>query len=506
MLKLPDQNSYLFFPKIFSARRLFTAMMLASLVFFLSACGLGGFGKRSSGDEIVVQKNPCVVLALPSTGPYSQIAGKIKNGAKMAAQELAALGIQTRLEDLNTEEPNWLQKLEQLPAECSIVGGPLQEKAYLAARKAGATERRAFFVFMPALQANDEGKAAWRFFPGPKDQVEALVNFAVDDLNIHNFGAFYPDDNYGRRMVTIFEENLAAKNATLQKTSYNPASPASWSRVLASLIKPENVGQNRQPIPQTTFEAIFLPDSWKQMDKITDSLLYNGEDRLILMGTTLWEQGLAGKQVPKAGKYTLAVFPAAWDRDKAPKVLQKAGNDFWTALGFDFVNFAVNTGLIERLESTRINTRASKAASHVKAMSPVYYDGQGLAHQKLYIFQVTGSGVKPVNIDSFRQSRQAITEQAALRYQTIRENAVAAPQIAPDPEGVAREETVSGEDSQPAQSITTKPVAAPAHVNYPAPSLPPEGVRQQTNSIPQHQIMSPVPQPSYKLRLPAKRP
>lgn len=486
--------------------RLLTGIALLCMPFLLSACGLAGLGKKSSGDEIVVQKNPCVVLALPATGPYSQIAAKIKSGAQLAGKELAATGIQPRLEELNTEDSNWLQKLEQLPAECSVVGGPLQERAYLAARQAGATERRAFFVFMPVLQANDEGLHAWRFFPGPRDQIEALVNFAVDDLHVRNFGAFYPDDNYGRRMTAIFEENLAGKNATLQKTSYNPAAPASWSRNLATLIKPENVGQNRQPIPQTTFEAILLPDSWKQMDKITDSLLYNGEDRLVLLGTTLWEQGLSGKQVQKAGKYTLAVFPAAWDRGKAPKSLQKAANDFWTALGYDFVNFAVNTGLVERLDSSRINVRANHAASHIKAMSPMHYDGQGLAHQKLYIFQVAPTGVKPVNVESFRQNRQAISEQAALRYQTIRENAISEPQIAPDPEGVAREESVSGDETQPAMNTSPQSNPAPAHVNYPAPSMPPEELRQQATPIPQYQIMSPVPQPSYKLRLPAKRP
>lgn len=478
---------------------------LLFLPLLLSACSLSGFGKKSSGDDIVVQKNPCVVLALPVSGPYAQIAGKIKSGAQQAARELAAHGIHPRLEELNTEDPDWLRKLEQLPAECAIVGGPMREQAYLAARKSGATERRAFFAFMATLQNNDEGHAAWRFFPGPKDQVEALVNFAVDDLNIRSFGAFYPDDNYGRRMTAIFEEYLGKKNATLQKSAYNAAAPGSWGRILSTMIKPQNVGQNRQPVPQTTFEAIFLPDSWKNMDKITTSLLYNGEDRLVLLGTTLWEQGLSGKQIPAGGKYTLAVFPAIWDRARAPKSLQAASNDFWTALGFDFINFAVNTGLIERLDATRINARASHAAGKVRAMSPIYYDAQGLAHQKLYVFQVTPSGPKPVNVEAFRRSRQAINEQAALRFQTIRENALAAPAVAPVTEEIAREETLSGTESQPA-SQNPKTAPAPAHVNYTPPALPPEAAKSPASPVPQRQIMSPVPQPSYKLRLPNTRP
>ena len=47
------------------------------------------------------------------------------------------------------------------------------------------------------------------------------------------------------------------------------------------------------------------------MEMLTTSLLYNGEDRLVLLGTTLWEQSLSGKTVANADKFALAVFPGA---------------------------------------------------------------------------------------------------------------------------------------------------------------------------------------------------
>ena len=481
---------------------------------FLAACSLPMFSKKSSEDEIVLQKNPCVVLALPSSGPYSPIAAKIRDGVKLASSELIASGIHPRVVELNTEATDWLQKLEALPAECSVVGGPMQEKAYLQARNSGATSRRTFFAFMANLQNNDEGIHAWRFFPGAEDQVKALVNFAVDDLGIRRIGAFYPDDNYGRRMTGLLENALASKNATLQKTSYNPAASGTWNKLLAGMIQPESVGKNRQPIPHTSFEAIFLPDSWKQMDKVTTSLLYNGEDRLVLLGTTLWEQGLAGKQIPKAGKYSLAVFPASWDKSRSPKALQTANSDFWTALGFDFLKFAVNTGIISRLDNARVVSRANHASAAIHALMPLSYDSRGMAHQKMEIFQISPSGTKPVDIDSFRQRRQSVQEQAALRMQTSRENAILESEMAQEESSPLREETVPaanvegvGLATETGSNIGTGMQPAPAHVNYPTPTLPPENLRQNApSSIPQRQIMSPVPQPSYKLRLPAKRP
>ena len=40
---------------------------------------------------------PCVVLALPSSGPYAAIAGKVRHGAQMAQNELATNGIKLRV-------------------------------------------------------------------------------------------------------------------------------------------------------------------------------------------------------------------------------------------------------------------------------------------------------------------------------------------------------------------------------------------------------------------------
>ena len=78
-----------------------------------------------------------------------------------------------------------------------MVGGPLQARNYAQARSAGAVDQRAFFTFLPSLEQGDEGARAWRFFPSPQDQIDALISFATNDLNIRTYGAFYPTDAYG---------------------------------------------------------------------------------------------------------------------------------------------------------------------------------------------------------------------------------------------------------------------------------------------------------------------
>lgn len=415
--------------------------------------------------------SPCVVLALPNSGPYAAVATKIKKGAQISLDGLKTVGLTPRVENINTEEPDWLTKLSTLPEECAIVGGPLQEKSYLAARKAGAMENRVFFPFMPNLQKGEEGVIAWRFFPSPQDQVDALVKFGVDDMNIRTYGAFYPNDSYGQKMTGLMEDSLAKRQISLKKASYNPSSSASWSAAVRPLINPVKVGPKATPVPQTDFEALFLPDSWKNMDMVTAGLLYNGEDRLILMGSALWEAGLAGKPVRKAAKYDLAVFPSSWDASRAPKVLKDA--DFWVALGFDFMNFAANLGFGVRPQRESVNAALPEAASRIRALAPINWDNAGVARQQMYIFQVGSEGMRPLNTSRLNNARVAAKERAALRIQRAYEE--------PEPDPAESQIVLPSEEPPRVEQAPVTPVNAPAP------------------------IIRDAPQPSYKLRLPTKR-
>lgn len=454
-----------------SHKILFSLTLLCSLGIFLGGCQ-PPFGKRTTPvPEPVAPQPPCVVLALPDSGAYAAISAKIKRGAAVAREELTRTGTSLRLETVNTEAPDWLDELARLPPSCAIVGGPLRDSAYEQARNAGALQERAFFAFMPSLKSGEEGALAWRFFPSPKDQINALTGFATDDLGINSYGAFHPGDAYAVRMTGLLAQSLGQRNIPLFQASYNPNDPASWSDAAQPLINPVIAEGRNTPVPQTRFEALFLPDSWKNIDMITQALLYNGEDRLVLLGTTLWEQSLSGKQVPRAENFALAVFPGAWNAQQAPGALKSPGNDFWTALGYDFVNFATALGLESRLTAPEITVRAKRAAATVRAMAPLSYDDAGIAQQKLYLFQISPAGMMPLDQAQFSSLRTAVLERASLRMQGL-------PNV----------------DAQGNPVVANAPGSPGALL----PGLPP----LPAGNAPQYDS---TPKPSYKLRLPGNR-
>lgn len=451
--------------------------LLVALAFSLCGCQFP-FGKRDATPTAPeAPQQTCVVLALPASGPYAPIAAKIKRGATAAQQELTAAGGKLRLETVNTAAANWLDTLAALPASCAVVGGPLREAAYEQAQKSGALEQRAFFSFMPTLKSGEEGARAWRFFPGPQDQIDALVGFATDELGIRSYGAFHPADTYATRMTGLLAQTLGKRNIPLRQATYNAADPTSWSDAAVPLVNPIMAEGSSTPVPQTEFEALFLPDSWKNIDMITQSLLYNGEDRLVLLGTTLWEQSLSGRQVPRAENFALAVFPGAWNAQRAPGALRAQGNDFWTALGYDFVNFAAALALNSRLTTPEITARSRRAASAARAMAPLTYDNAGVAHQKLHLFQVSPAGMKPLDVTQFRETRAAVLERAALRMQGLPSVDAQGNPLVPGTPGAPA--TPAADSGQTAGATPTGISGAPAYDT--------------------------TPRPSYKLRLPGSR-
>lgn len=448
-------------------------LLLATLA--LSGCQFPSLGGKQPAKPAVAQ-GPCIVLALPGSGPYAPIASKIRKGATTAVQEMKGNGINARLEVINTSAADWLTRLDALPESCAVVGGPLEASVYNKAKQSGATEKRAFFTFMATLNDGDEGVRAWRFFPSPQDQIDALVNFANGTLGISTFGAFTPGDAYSQRMTSLMESSLQKRGLGLQKATYDARNPSSWTASAAQLVNPTQAEDGNTPIPHTPFEALFLPDSWRNMGMLTTALVYNGEDRLVLLGTMSWEQSLSGKSVADSERYALAVFPGAWNQFMAPRALKGAGNDFWTALGYDFARFSVNMGLSGRVPAAAVSAAASRIRM-VWGMAPLSWDSKGLAHQKLYLFQPAAQGMKALDVEEFKAARTAIVQRAALRMQGL---------PAVDENGTPLVPGLPGATTQPGMAASHGSMTLPAG-GQSAPSRP----------------LSTTPRPSYKLRLPS---
>lgn len=372
----------------------------------------------------------CLALALPASGPVAPIAQKIRDGALAAQAELQQQGVTVQIKEIDSAAPDWLAALDALPANCAVVGGPLRAPLFSAAKAAGATTRRHFFTFLPQLEGGDEGSTAWRFFPSPADQVNALLRFTRDEMGITSYGAFYPSDTYGGRMTAIFDQAVRRSGGNVKAVSYPPAEMMQWTNAAKELLQPQVI--NKVPLSTATFGAVLLPDSWKNMEMVVTNLIYNGDDKQVLLGTTLWEQSLSAQSTVNTTNMALALFPGAWNPAQVPQGLAVSGGaDFWKGLGYDFVRFGSALNIQAFGPAAGVNSRLLSAQRIPWGMAPMMWNGQGQASQQLFLFTPAPTGFVLLNAQEFKDKRAELLHRFEQRKSAAAAGAMPAPAAAP---------------------------------------------------------------------------
>lgn len=374
-------------------------------------------GAASSGGADASFSSGCVALALPLSGPYGPFGSKVAAGAEAARGELSKAGISMDVQLVDTESAGWLDKLSQLPPQCVMVGGPLRADRYTALKGRNLQASRAVFAFLPSLEGADEGAIAWRFFSSPKDQIDAVLGFA-GKLGISSFGALSPSDAYGQRMTDLFLSVARAKGAAAKVTTYPANDTTSWNQIVSGFTG----GSSRASSP--VVQAAFIPDSWKNLELLVPFLFYEGEDRMVLMGTSLWEQGLSGRSSVNVANLDLAIFPGAWNptspspaANALVRALAESGKGvpgFWEGIGYDFVRLASVMHLQAPVSASKVNQHLSSAQGMEWSIAPISWSN-GKASQALFVFRPVQSGFELADPAAFKARYDEILARHARR-------------------------------------------------------------------------------------------
>ncbi len=374
----------------------------------------------------------CYTMILPMSGPYATIGAKMAQGAAVAQQELAKSGVQAEVLLINTESSNWLDQLDNLPEHCVTVGGPMRPDGYAQVKARGLTQERALFTFLSKLDEGDEGSVAWRFFSSPEDQITAVLSFARQ-VGVAEYASFYPDDMFGQRMTGLFSQAVESSGARMgPMVSYLPSDQAAWNDTVRSFVGTTMIDEI--PVPSTSFGAVFLPDSWSASELLIPYLFFQGEDRLLLLGTALWEQGLADKVDYAVNNFRLAVFPGAWNSATPTAAATRLINglnlgqtvettaDFWTGIGYDFVRFASALDAKPGWDPASINSKLARMQSFDWSMAPLRWEN-GRAEQALFLFTPSENGFTMADVALFRQRLERVREQHDKRVEAAKEEA-----------------------------------------------------------------------------------
>lgn len=349
-----------------------------------------------------------IVLLIPMSGPYQSIGREIARGAQCALFELPERTFAAQeLRIINSAGPDWQNELAELPPRFKVVGGPLRRDIWQTVRKHGLHRERFFLSFMSSLP--DEGRAGWRFFGSPADQVRTVVRAAMDMHGIRSFAVFYPEERFGSTMAREFWKGVRAEGGVLSGMgTYDPGSPRRLGEAVAGLLDAP-AEDSEEEAPEPDFQAVFLPDSLSRAELLAPQFFFYDAKNLLFLGPQVWNQAFLGHADPELQYLSRSLFPGAWWPDNpVPEMvrLQQAfirqgwgSPGFWAGLGHDFISFGSRLENVSPLDGPeRTASILHGAAERMPGwtIAPLDWDAQGHARQNMFLFRPGHDG--PVRI------------------------------------------------------------------------------------------------------------
>lgn len=228
-------------------------------------------------------------VILPLTGKYGNFGQNTLKGMECAAGvKVECQGVKNiRLiqRDDAGEPEQAVKAIEELfhQQRVSIVLGPLLSNV------SGSVAKRAEEIGVVMLSLAQKsgvantGSHVYSLGLTPTTQVQALLKYISEKRRVKNLGVFYPNNNYGNEFSKQASKLAPNYNVKIvAKVSFSPDA-TDLAGVLDQLPK--------------DLEALFIPDSFNTVIRISGELELHGLNKAILLGTNAWNDERLARDV-----------------------------------------------------------------------------------------------------------------------------------------------------------------------------------------------------------------
>ena len=335
-----------------------------------------------------------------------------------------------------------VRELAGLDEVVAIVGPVFSDEA-LASAEAAEAEGVPLVTLSNREDVTHGRKYVMRTRTTPTDEVNVLVNHAVDQLGAMRFGVLYPKTRYGRGMRKLYWDAVVARGGRLVAMASYAPEETDFSNVIKEMVgfrflgagerqaiaerdraveaarslPPaqaavarraafETTGPGGEPLPPIVdFDVLFIPDSAEAIAMIAPGLALQGVRDVRLLGSSDWLDAdlLRGSDRHVAGAVVSTPFFAASDvgvvREFVDDYQQtfEVAPDAYAAQGFDATNLVLQQLAARRrdresvLEGLR-SIRAFPGASGSLTMLP-----DGNARRRPFLLEVSGQRFVPLD-------------------------------------------------------------------------------------------------------------
>lgn len=259
---------------------------------------------------------------LPLSGYYKDFGVKALRGIELALGQFCAQSdrpsIKIIIKDTGSDPDIAANAVKELFEEhVAAIIGPIftAESAALEAQSRGLP----IVTITQKDNIADIGDYVFRNFFTPKMQVETIVSYAIEELELKNFAILYPNENYGKVFMNLFWDEVMAHGGKVVGIESYELDSTDFADPIKKLVGlyyelPEDLkntdeliegedksddfeeGKNEneadEPKPVIDFDAIFIPDSPKRAGLIIPQLSFYDVDNVYLFGTNLWRSDI----------------------------------------------------------------------------------------------------------------------------------------------------------------------------------------------------------------------
>ncbi len=349
----------------------------------------------------IIKKERRIVIGcmLPLSGKYQKIGKRALNGLEFAIYDFnnrysGLFSAKLLVQDTAGTAVQALAGLKELAqAKASAVIGPMI--AVDPEVQKAAISYNAPIIMLSNKDKIDQTQGfIFRNFLTPKNQVEAIVSYAVLQLGIKRFAVLYPNENYGRDFMIFFNNELLKYNGYVSASASYDINAVDFSDYVKRII-----------LQSADFDAVFIPDAPAKAGLIIPQLAYNDVRNVYIFGTNLWhspklinilQENTKGVIVPDgffayAEKYNVMEFSESFETVYGKKP------EFIEAVAYDTANFLLETtakvkeGLFLSISEGLKNIKGYEGVAGLR-----YFDDSGEAVKNIYLLRLDELGFKEI--------------------------------------------------------------------------------------------------------------
>ncbi len=294
-------------------------------------------------------------VILPLSGVHQSFGDKVLQGIQLAIKEFESPEkiplISLSIRDSKGSPLEAEKAVEELATQEKVIAiiGPLLSNTSEGAAKKAQQMKVPLLTFS---QKEVKGDFLFQNSLMPSDQVQTLVAYVSENLNLKTFAVFYPNSPYGLYFKNLFVQEISRKGGKISGVVVYQEDQTDFSREIKGFFKIEAVREPDGKIKEDEFKSlhsvdgIFIPDVDDRVAMILSQMFFY-DVKGTFLGTNSWNGPGLISTARKAAEGAIFV-DAFFKKDSSPPVVHfvqefrktyQREPEILEALGYDGAKF-----------------------------------------------------------------------------------------------------------------------------------------------------------------------